>query len=860
MKKNKKKKLKKKEKKKEKRKEKKRLNGNELKSEIIVKWDDFDFRKYNELSNDILSENNYDKVIKKILNLLGDSNIADKIYYFHLDSTGNDFRLEYGSDKEKKEIINYRSLLLDNNTFIKNSLLYDLSKTEKSYFDKYPFKKDILKNDNYISSESIKWVIFYPIVFQKNIIGALFIEGRNEKPNIDKYFELIKLIGSSFGIAIYKSLTIKSLKKTLEQERISRQAEENYFELKNELLSNISLELNTRLNGIIGITESLIKGNIGQLPGDVEYNLSLISSAGKQLSFIANDILDFSKLDTSEIVVRKKPGDLGKVSHYVASLSKILIGDKNIKFRNTIDKNSPFVFGDENKIQFVLYDLVSNAVKYTETGEIIASARTRDGMVIISVSDTGIGISPEKLDTLFKNISDIKEAAKKEGFTGFSLAIDKYLVELHKGKIWAESALNKGSVFSFSIPVYDEELYNKKYQDLKPFETPLDTSSESEEIDTKIIQQGIKILVVDDEPIMAQLIKNYFSLYNYNIIVCHDGLTALQSIMHNPDFDLIVLDVMMPKMSGLDVARQIRQNYSLFELPILILTARNQIADLVEGFEAGANDYLLKPFDGNELIARGKTLIKLRRLTKVNLILQEAIELKNQFINMTVHDLKNPLNVIQGISVMLKDLGITDATESEMIDLIYESSTLMSNLINELLENASLESGKLTIDKKIIDLNEVVEDIVESNKSRAENKQQTLIFNPGMKDGCFISGDNIRIYEIIDNLISNAIKYSPKNKNINVNISLIKIKRNKFIRCEVKDEGPGLSNEDMKKLFGKFQRLSAQPTGGESSTGLGLSIVKQLVELHDGTIWAESELGKGSSFFVQFPAADKKNK
>ncbi|TAL71082.1 MAG: response regulator [Bacteroidetes bacterium] len=834
--------------------------GNEQVNGNLSKSEDFDFQKYNVLSNEILSENNYDKVIKKTLSLLSEFNCADKIYFFYTDNNSNDFKLEFGFDRDKKDIINYRSLLISESTFITDSLLFEFLKSGKQISDKTPFKKEYLKNDWYIISESIKWIIFCPVVYQKSIIGLIVADSRDINTYSEKFNEIINFLAPSIAIAIIKAVNIRTLKKSLEQERISRQQEENYFELKNELMSNISLELNTRLNGIIGITESLIKGNIGQLPGDVEYNLSLISSAGKQLSFIANDILDFSKLDTSEIVVRKKPVDLGKVAHYVAGLSKILIGDKKIKYKNTIDKNTPFVYGDENKIQFVLYDLVSNAVKYTQTGEITTSALVTDGMVVISVRDTGIGISQQKLETLFKNISDIKEATKKEGFTGFSLAVDKYLVELHKGKIWAESEVNKGSCFSFSVPIFNEDLYNKKYRDLKPFETPLDTSSESEEIDTRIIQQGIKVLVVDDEPIMAQLIKNYFSLYNYNILVCHDGLTALQTISQNPDFDLIVLDVMMPNMSGLDVARQIRQNYSLFELPILILTARNQIADLVEGFEAGANDYLLKPFDGNELIARGKTLIKLRRLTKVNLILQEAIELKNQFINMTVHDLKNPLNVIQGISVMLKDLGIKDPTESEMIDLIFESSTLMSNLINELLENASLESGKLTIDKKVIDLNEVVEDIIIGNRSRAENKQQQLIFNPGNKENCFINGDNIRIYEIIDNLVSNAIKYSPKAMPININTSYIKIKRNRFIRCEVRDEGPGMSHEDMKKLFGKFQRLSAQPTGGESSTGLGLSIVKQLVELHDGTIWAESELGKGSSFFVQFPAVDKKSK
>ncbi len=803
-------------------------------------------------------ELDYERLCKKIIKEIEKLNIADRIVLLNNNNIEGKLFLEYGINKTDNEIVNYRSTLFTNSKILPNDVITKSLLEKKMILGKEPFEDVILKSDKYVELIKPMSLLCLPIIYQNELIGMIYLENYASKDIFQpQVIDELKILASQAGISLKNTKQYKSLEKSFELEQLSRRTEENYSELKNELISNISLELNTRLNGIIGITESLIRGTAGKLTEDVEYNLSLISSTGKQISFIANDILDFSKLETTEIVLKRKPVDLKKIANYVGSLSGILIGDKPIKFRNKIGRDIPLVLGDENKIQFVLYDLVNNAIKYTKEGAIVVSADIVDKMVEVSVSDTGVGITPDMLGSIFKKISDIKTAAQKKGFSGFSLAIDKYLVELHKGTINVESKVNEGSRFSFTLPLFDEKKFNKKYKTLKPFETSLDPEPDTIDTDKSVYHKGINILVVDDEPLMAQLIKNYFALYNYNIEIRLDGYSTIKSLEKGDEYDLIILDIMMPDISGLEVARQIRQKYSLFELPILIITARNQIADLVEGFEAGANDYLLKPFDGNELVSRAKTLIKLRRLTKVNLILQEATEFKNPFINMTVHDLKNPLNVIQGISLMLKDYYGKESEQTEMLSLINESSTLMSNLINELLENAHLESGKVAVNKSEINMNDVVKEVLTNNKARANSKEQTLVFSPGPESSSFINGDNIRLHEIIDNLINNAIKFSPKGKSIFVTVKNVKAQKNiKYVRCEIRDEGPGLTDEDKEKIFGKFQRLSARSTGGESSTGLGLSIVKQLVELHDGTIWVESEYGKGTTFFVQFPVKD----
>jgi len=190
--------------------------------------------------------------------------------------------------------------------------------------------------------------------------------------------------------------------------------------------------------------------------------------------------------------------------------------------------------------------------------------------------------------------------------------------------------------------------------------------------------------------------------------------------------------------------------------------------------------------------------------------------------------------------------------------LILESSDMMMNLVNELLVSAKIESGKTTLNKTMININELVTDSIDKNLLNALKKSQEIVFAQDESFKGFIEGDRIRIAEILDNILSNAIKFSPLEKTITINVEQATNKfKDSIVRIEVKDNGPGFSKEDLSKIFGAFQRLSAQPTGGESSSGLGLSIVKKLVELHNGKISVESKLGKGSKFIIDFPLAEQ---
>jgi len=241
---------------------------------------------------------------------------------------------------------------------------------------------------------------------------------------------------------------------------------------------------------------------------------------------------------------------------------------------------------------------------------------------------------------------------------------------------------------------------------------------------------------------------------------------------------------------------------------------------------------------------------------KLNQQNQELITLnqdKNEFLAIAAHDLKNPLSGILGLSENIVDSQGEMSSEDilEYTQMIKDSAERMFLLITNLLDVNSLESGKITVHLKPVDILDILKKNLYSYQGRAKNKQLALHLVAN-EDNVYIAyADKELVHQILDNLISNAIKYSPahSNKNIYVRIS----EQSKTIRCEVEDEGQGLTPQDQKKLFSKFQRLSAKPTGGEHSTGLGLFIVKKLVEAQQGLVWCESEVGKGAVFIVEFP-------
>jgi signal transduction histidine kinase len=351
----------------------------------------------------------------------------------------------------------------------------------------------------------------------------------------------------------------------------------------------------------------------------------------------------------------------------------------------------------------------------------------------------------------------------------------------------------------------------------------------------------------------------------YSIMPATNGPAALQRVQKKMP-DLILLDLMMPEMDGLEVCQRLKADPATRPVPIIFLTASNEMSHLVQGLQAGAVDYVTKPFNPPELLARVRTHLELKHardtIVRYGQELARLNEEKNEFMGIAAHDLRNPLGAIIGYAeIITEETASLQASPGERFEQalqemcgcatrIKHTSNRMAEMVQNLLDANRIERGEMKVSLARTDLAPVLNSVIETQRSRATAKQQTIhLESQGTPPVALL--DSAVTVQVLENLVSNAVKYSPPGKSIYVRLK----KSATTVRCEVQDEGPGLSAEDQKKLFGKFARLSAKPTGGEHSTGLGLSIVKKMVEAMNGKVWCQSELGAGATFIVEFPTA-----
>lgn len=361
------------------------------------------------------------------------------------------------------------------------------------------------------------------------------------------------------------------------------------------------------------------------------------------------------------------------------------------------------------------------------------------------------------------------------------------------------------------------------------------------------------ILIVDDVLENVSVLRQFLRNMGFEVLVSYDGLDALETAEYaNPD--LILLDVMMPNLDGFETCQRLKCNAQLQDIPVIFMTALSDTEDKLRGFALGAVDYITKPFQQEEVLARINTHLTLRRLQRrLQSQNEELIQLnqeKNELLGIAAHDLKNPLASIQSLSEFVQESFEVLPKEKTLksLSMIQTSAKQMFELVRNLLDVYAIESGKIKVSLTAINVIPIVQSLAEEYEALASIKNITLHFK-GLEKKCIACTDASVFHQILDNLISNAVKYSPQGKSIWVTLS----QDTQYICCEIKDEGPGLSEQDKQKLFGKFARLSPRPTGQEHSTGLGLFIVKRLVEAVKGRVWCETELGQGATFTVEFP-------
>ena len=381
--------------------------------------------------------------------------------------------------------------------------------------------------------------------------------------------------------------------------------------------------------------------------------------------------------------------------------------------------------------------------------------------------------------------------------------------------------------------------------------------------DTQAPAEKPTILVVDDTKENVVVLTSLLTGL-YKTKVATSGAKALEIALANPP-DLVLLDIMMPEMDGFEVCRRMKENEGLRAVPIIFLSALNETADKVRAFSAGGVDYITKPFQFEEVRARVDTHLKIRqlqaRLEKQNQQLQENYEQltrlgeqKDEFIRIASHDLKNPLMCIQGFtslvisSVKPGDVMTEDA--GSFLSKVISSTSLMQKIIVDFLDFQAMEDGQIALQLLPTDMNEIARKARDQNQAYADGKSITLALDLGA-DLPKSRADADRVRQVLENFVSNAIKFSTAGCEATIRTSC----REGSLLAEVLDSGPGLTDEDMGKLFVKYAKLSNKPTGGEKSSGLGLAICKKIIELHGGRIGARNNPDGGSIFWFELPTA-----
>ncbi|WP_042224816.1 hybrid sensor histidine kinase/response regulator [Oceanobacillus manasiensis] len=454
--------------------------------------------------------------------------------------------------------------------------------------------------------EDVLYLLLSAAAITNNVIWAIIYSNTT----IERFFYPVDLLITIF---LFSAFWLKRFFRNVH--RIERLSEEllEADKRKDAFLANTSHELRNPLHSMINIGHSLLHNKENKLNVQDRQDLALLVTVGKRMSSMINDLLDLGKIKEKKLSLKLKPVHLQAITAGVVDMLLYLVEDRPVRIKNNISRDARIVIADENRLIQILINLLHNSIKYTEKGTITISAEYLENKAVISVSDTGIGMRKDRIHSIFQPYEQgVEDNIDVRGGVGLGLTITNQLVKLHGGEMKVLSEVHKGSVFSFSLPLAKENVVQVEKSSASP--TGRDEAAVTKSLEKRraiLHSETPKILIVDDETINLRVLKSLLASEQYEITTVLNGADALEKLQMDK-FHLLITDVMMPYMSGYELTKKVRQQYTLSELPILLLVARNSPEDLYTGFSSGANDYIAKPIDPMELRSRVDVLVKLK--------------------------------------------------------------------------------------------------------------------------------------------------------------------------------------------------------------------------------------------------------
>lgn len=583
---------------------------------------------------------------------------------------------------------------------------------------------------------------------------------------------------------------------------------------KDQFLANTSHEFKNPLHGILNMSESVLQREKPVLQERSVKELETVLSVGRRMTLLLNDLLDVAKFRDGKPQLQKKVVMLQPIVMAVIDMIQLHADAKSIKIKNQIADDFPSVMADENRLVQIVFNLLHNAVKFTNDGEITIKANIKGHYAFIAIADTGIGMTEEMLQRLFLPYeqADQSETLIEGGF-GLGLSISKQLVELHGGTLQVSSILGKGSEFKFSLELANlDEEQEKKASFMNHLVTDkLDLAESINREDVTTVENLANrpvILIVDDDPINLQVLETMLPFEKYDVTTTTSSKETL-SLLDAKEWDLVISDIMMPQMSGYELTTIIRKRFTHVELPILLLTARSQPSDIESGFLAGANDYVTKPVEALELTSRIESLIMIKRFVKEKLQL-EAAWLQAQI---QPHFLFNTLNSVIALSE---------------IDL-----KKMRNLLEEFCDFLRYKFQFQNMDELVSITEElaVVRSYLNIEKVRFGERIQV---NWQLEDCENVKVPFLSIQPLVENAVRHGIMKQTKGGIIVIRV----ISNENYTEIAIEDNGVGMSESKIQQI------LVGQP---DMNGGIGLMNTNQRLKRYFGTgLQIESTIGVGT--------------
>jgi len=671
--------------------------------------------------------------------------------------------------------------------------------------------------------------------------------------------------------------------RAFETERQRAEALAALDEAKTAFFSNVSHEFRTPLTLMLGPVEEGLQDLEQPLPPRQRARQEVVHRSSLRLLKLVNSLLDFSRIEAERVQAHYQPTDLGAFTADLASSFRSLVEKAGLTLSVECPSFAEPVYVDREMYEKVVLNMLSNAFKFTLAGGIRVSFSVEGDRARLMVADTGTGIPDSELPHLFERFHRVQGANGRsyEG-SGIGLALVQELVKLHAGSVSVSSRLGHGSVFTVSLPLGSRHLDPQRIEQASSFTSTrlgpapfINEASQWLNPDsgaanwpgvplvggaTQATAGASRILLCDDNADMRRYVCELLLAQGWDVEAVEDGEAALRSVKARV-FDLVLADVMMPKLDGFGLLRALRDYDETRLLPVILLSARAGEEARVEGLDAGADDYLVKPFAARELVSRVRAHLNTARerqeAARAALAAQRAAEAegrrKDEFLAMLSHELRNPMAAISMSLAMMERAPGDPVAMARHRQTMQRQMGNLARLVDDLLDVSRITRGQVELKKQPMDLATLLQNALASVRPVIDARGHRLLVTIDSGD-YRINGDDTRLEQVVVNLLVNAAKYTEPGGTVSVTLSREVADDAPYAVLCVRDSGRGIPAEMLGKVFDLFVQVSPSLDRSSGGLGLGLTLVKHMIEMHQGSVVACSEgLGKGSEFVVRLP-------